>query len=250
MRRLGFLFLLCSCWLTGLSQTLFAGADASFKLPGSLSAGCGVEYRTRSWFHHTDQWSIESDLGWKPLKWLKFGASYKFIQAQSLAELNADGYSIPAYWNNKHRVSVGATFTWKPVKKLSLSLRERYQFTARPSFLVPQFVGELPWGNKTVSHKQQHQLRSRLQAEYKPYKKCRFTPFVSFELYSRLREVNKTKQTENGAAFCEKWRLTVGSEYKINKRNDVELFYRYCNRLEPSEGDMLHTIGFNYSFSL
>lgn len=249
MRRLGLLLLLCS-WLAGSSQTFLVGADASFKLPASLSAGAEIEYRTQQWFHHTDQWSIEANLGWKPLKWLKFGASYKFIQTQSLAELTADDYSIPAYWNNKHRVSAGATFSWKPVKLLSLSLRERYQFTSRPSFLVPQFIGEMPWGNKTVSHKEQHLLRSRLQAEYKPYKKCKFTPFLSFELYSRLREVNKTKHRAIGAAFCEKWRLAAGTEYKINKHNQVDIFYRYCNRSEPSEGDMLHTIAFCYSFSM
>lgn len=249
MRRFAFLFLLCLPFVLP-AQTLLVGADASFKLPASLSAGAGVEYRTQDWFSHSDQWSIEASLGWKPLKWLKVAASYKFIQAQSLAELNGDGYSIPAYWNNKHRVSAGLTFSWKPTKRLSLSLRERYQFTARPSFLVPQFVGDTPWGNKTVSDKHQHLLRSRIEAEYKPYKKCKFTPFASFELYSRLREDNKTKDKVTGAGFCEKWRLTVGSEYKITKRNDVELFYRYCNRSEPSEGDMLHTIGFCYSFSL
>lgn len=250
MRRLGFIFLLCSCWLAGVSQTFLVGADASFKLPASLSAGAGVEYRTQQWFQHTDQWSIEADLGWKPLKWLKFGASYKFIQTQSLAEVNKDGYSIPAYWNNKHRVSVGATFSWKPTKLLSLSLRERYQFTSRPSFLVPRFIGDFPFGNKTVGHKEQHLLRSRLQAEYKPYKKCRFTPFAGFELYSRLREVKKTKDEVTGAAFCEKWRLTAGTEYKINKRNKAEIFYRYCNRAQADDGDMRHTIGLCYSFSM
>lgn len=232
------------------AQTLLFGAEASFKLPAQLSAGAGVEFRSMDWLNNADQWSVDASLGWKPMKWLKVGVEYKFIQSQTLSAFNSDGYALPSYWNSKHRVSAGLTFSWKPVKKLSLSLRERYQFTQRPSFLVPQFNDGMPWGNKTVNGKKQHMLRSRLQAEYKPYKKCRFTPFASVELYSLMREVNTTKHKADGAKFCEKWRLSAGTEIKLDKRNELEIFYRYSDRITDDDGDSRHTIALVYSFSL
>lgn len=232
------------------AQTLLGGAEASMKLPAGFSASVGVEYRTMQWFDHTEQWSAEAAIGYKPLKWLKFSAGYKFIQAGTLPELDGDGYATPQYWDNKHRLSLSVSGQWKPVGKLTLSLRERYQYTLRPSHLVPRFNQDIPWGNKTVSKKSGHILRSRLQAEFKPKKKCRWTPFANFELYTRLADVNHTKNRRTGARFCEKWRLAAGTELKLDRKNSLELFYRYANQSDPDENDSAHTIALVYSFSL
>ncbi len=232
------------------AQTLLGGAEISKKLPLGLSAGAGVEYRSMNWLKNTEQWSAEASLGYKPIKYLKVGVGYKFIQACTPAGENSDGYTSPRYWDSKHRVSVSLTGQWKPSGKLTLSLRERWQYTYRPAHDVPQFNEGFPWGNKTVSEKSTHILRSRLQAEYKPRKKSRWTPFVNFELYSRMAEINHTKSKRTGAAFCDKWRLAAGTEFKINKRNGLELFYRYANQSEPDENDSAHTIALVYSFSL
>lgn len=245
----------CALWLIACAaaaqaQTLLGGAEISKKLPVGLSVGAGVEYRSVQWFDHPGQWSAEAEVGYKPLKCLKFGVSYKFIQEMKPSAFNSDGYAMPDYWDNKHRVSVSVTGQWKPVGKLTLSLRERYQFTARPSHLVPQFNEGLPWGNKRVNAKRIHMLRSRLQAEYKPKKKGRWTPFVNFELYSQLSDINLTKDKTEGALFCYKWRLAAGTELKLDKRNSFEIFYRYANHSDPDETDSAHTIALVYSFSL
>lgn len=251
IRKLLFSVAMLACGAFGASaQTLLFGADASFKLPAQLSVGAGVEFRSMDWFSHADRWSADVSLGWKPRKWLKVAADYEFMQTQTLSSFNSDGYSMPSYWNAKHRVSAGATATWKASKKFSFSLRERYQYTDRPEFRVPQFNDDIPWGNKTISGKGKHVLRSRIAAEYKPYKKCRFTPFVNFELYSQLRDVNRTKNKTAGARFCDKWRITAGTEFKINKRNGLEMFYRYTNHSDADDGDMSHTVALVYSFSL
>lgn len=232
------------------AQTLLFGAEASFKLPARLSVGAGVEFRSMDWFDNADQWSADVSLGWKPWKWLKVGADYEFIQSQTLSAFTSDGYAMPSYWNSKHRVSAGLTATWKASKKFSFSLRERYQFTHRPEFQVPQFNNGLPWGNKTINGKSKHILRSRLGVEYKPYKKCRFTPFANFELYTQLGDVNLTRNRTDGAKFCDKWRLSAGTEIKLDKHNDLEVFYRYTDRSSGDDGDMRHTIALVYNFSL
>lgn len=236
---------------TAGAQTLLGGAEIGHKFAFGLNVGAGVEYRSMQWFDNSDQWSAEVSASYKILKPLKIGVSYKFIQAHSLESVNSD-YRVSAYWANKHRVSVSLTGEWKPFKVLSLSLRERYQYTHRPTMLVPRFDSEngAAAGNKRVNSKSKHILRSRVMAEVKPYKKCRFTPYVSYELYSLLSDVNHTKGTVAPGSFCDKWRLTAGTDFKINKRNSLELFYRYANSSDVDETDSPHTIGLVYSFKL
>lgn len=234
--------------LAAQSQTLLVGADASKKLPANFSLGIGLEYRTHQWFKNTDQWNAEISASYKPLKPLKIGLGYKFMQTRSQAGATKKGKEYPAYWNNKHRISIGLTGEWKPVSGLALSLRERYQYTYRPSFLIP--FKNVSDGNRTIDSKSKHILRSRLQAEYKPFKKCRFTPFASFELYTLLSDVNHTEHTSAHAKFADKYRATAGCEFKINKQNNISLFYRFTDNTDPDEDDSPHTIGLTYSFKL
>ena len=233
------------------AQTLLGGAEFGHKFKLGLNVGAGVEYRSADWVNNSDQWSAEVSASYKPIKPLKIGLAYKFIQSKTVATKTTN-YDVPAYWVNKHRVSVGVTGEWKPLKVLTLSLRERYQYTYRPELLVPRFDIEngAPAGNKTVSAKSKHILRSRIMAEVKPSKKCRFTPFWSFELYSLLADVNHTNETRNESLFCDKWRVTAGTGFKINRHNSLDLFYRFAKTTYADEFDSPHTIGLVYSFKL
>lgn len=239
-RRIALTLLAAALGVCLHAQTLLGGAEISMKLPAKFSVSAGVEYRTQDWLSHTDQWSVDAGLSYKPLKWLRIGAGYKFLQAQTL-----DG--AEHWWVNKHRAYIGAAGQWKPCTGLTLSLRERYQYTYRPS---EEFGLSDGVTNKLLSAKSKHVLRSRVQAEYKPFKKCRFTPFASFELYSLLKDVNHTKHKNGPAHFCDKWRITAGTDFKVNKHNSLGLFYRYSNSTDPDEAEMHHTIGLTYNFSL
>lgn len=231
------------------AQTLLGGADFSAKLPANLSVGAGVEYRSADWFNHTGQWSAEASVGYKPIKFLKLGAGYKFIQERNDAGASSKkGKRYDEYWDSKHRVSISATGSLK-VWKFELSLRERYQYTYRPGHIIPYIDPED--GNRNIDAKSSHILRSRLQAEFKPRKKSPWKPFVNFELYSMLRSVNHDDPDKTtGAKFYDKWRLAAGTEFKINKHNSLELFYRYSRSVDVDENDAPHTIALVYSFSL
>ena len=86
--------------------------------------------------------------------------------------------------------------------------------------------------------KHKHVLRSRLEVEYN-IAKSKFTPYVSCELYNSLSD----------RFAVEKTRWTIGSSYKINKKNSVSLYYRYiANGDEDEEGG--HVIGVGYKFKL
>lgn len=250
MKRLILAIALAGAALGAEAQTLLAGAEAAKKLPMNFSLSAGLEYRSQQWFSHSDQWSVDAALGYKPVKPLKLSVGYKFIQAYTPETVDRKGRNVSDHWVGKHRISVSATGELKLFGRLTLSLRERYQYTYRPLLQVPRFdlTDGTPDGNKTIEKKSKHVLRSRLMAEFKPYKKCRFTPYVSWELYSLLGETDHTAGISSGAQFNDKWRLTAGSSFRIDKRNSLDLFYRYCRNADADENDEPHTIGLTYSF--
>ena len=240
--------------LCASAQTLLVGAEADKKLPLGFSVGAGAEYRTTHWFDDSEQWSVNAEVGYKPqaAKWFKATIGYKFIQ-QKTPGVTIDrfnNFNIHSYWTDRHRLSISVSGEWKPISQLSLSLRERYQFTRRPEKTVALFDEDWePDGDKTVSAKDQHIMRTRLQAEYKPYKKCPFTPYASWELYSLLQEKNLTKNKTQGGKFNDRWRLTAGCEWKISKKaGSLDLFYRYTKNADDLENDEPHTIGLVYNF--
>lgn len=233
------------------AQTMLVGADVTKKLPCNFSVEAGLEYRTQDWFKHSDQWSVEAAASYKPVKYFKVGVGYKFIQGYTPENEDLKNYRlIDDYWVNKHRVSVSATGQYTFFGKLTLSLRERYQYTYRPSKKVARYdmvEDYTPDGFKNVEAKSKHVLRSRIGAEFKAYKKCRFTPYVNWELYSQLKVVDHDRHRHEGARLCDKWRLTAGTDIRINKHNELSVFYRYCNAADAADGDEPHTIGLTYS---
>lgn len=248
-------FLLIALMALGLgssAQTLLGGAEFSAKLPKKFSVSAGVEYRSTNWFDNTDQWNIEAAAGYKPLKWLKLSAGYKLIQAWNPAGETKKGYAYKEYWDNKHRANISVSGSLK-LGRVELSLRERYQYTFRPSHDIQRYENDsysIKDGIRTINAKSSHILRSRLQAEFKTGKKSPWKPFASFELYSMLADVNHTENRSDGAKFYDKLRAAAGCTYKINKHNALELFYRYTRSVDPDENDAPHTIALVYSFSL
>ena len=82
-------------------------------------------------------------------------------------------------------------------------------------------------------------LRSRLELDY-DIANSRWKPFVSVELYKPLNDKVDNKM--------DKIRYTVGTEYKINKHNALEAFYRYNNFIDDDENDGQHVIGLGYTY--
>ncbi|MDE6243828.1 MAG: DUF2490 domain-containing protein [Muribaculaceae bacterium] len=223
------------------AQSLWTSADFKYGLTKQWSIDAGAEYRTTDALKSSDRWSLGVGVGYKPMKFLKFDAGYKYIRQHSTLETTKKGNIIPAYWYDRHRIYVSATGKLR-LGRFDLSLRERYQFTQRVGKWVPKFDsdGLTPKDDEWISNKSKHVLRSRLECEY-DIKKSRFTPSVSVELYDNLSDKFNV----------ERIRYTVGCAYKINKHNSVDLFYRYIQ--VPSTGnpeDRGHIIGIGYNFKL
>lgn len=234
--------------MSASAQGFSGEASVKYGTPLHFDVNAGMEYRTTDGFKDTDQWSAEVGVSTKITKWLKAAVGYSFIQDHYPASVTSKNqYDVNAYWATKHRVYAGLTGSLK-VWKFELSLRERYQFTHRMPLSVPRFDDGEPAGNKHVDAKDKHVLRSRLELSFKPYKKCKFEPYMSYEVYSLLKAVNRTEHLSTGGKFADKQKATVGCSYKINKHNSVELYYRYVHTSDPDDLDANHLIGLGYAF--
>ena len=189
-----------------------------------------------------DRWSIGLGAGYKMTKWLKASAGYTLLNSNNREKISykASGdYNNwrPSYWGVKHRVYGSLTGSYKFPNNLSLSLRERWQYTYRPEKTVERWdFDNSQWEDKIRSGKGKSQLRSRLQVEYDK-KRALLTPYASIELYN--------------AWAIEKIRYTVGTDIRLTKQHHLGVFYRFQDMHNIDEDDYdpnMHYIGVGYTF--
>ena len=191
---------------------------------------------------------------------LKSNLGYCFIYGHYLSEKNLKeyveevgeyNYNIDeAYWAARNRVYLTLTGEMN-IGRFEISLRERLQYTHTGSVTIDEtkyrwekqggIKGE--WAPTTEIEpelkeaKNNLSLRSRLSVKY-DIPNCKINPFISAELYTRL---------DKWQAF-DKARYRAGASYKINKKNDISLFYLYED-VSGNDPDC-HAVGFEYSIDL
>lgn len=218
------------------AQELWTSADLDFSLAKRLKANVGVECRTTDQLSDLSRWSVSAGLSYRLCKYLKAGVAYKFIYDHNGNEYDEDDVYTPFYWQPRQRFSAGLTGSYK-VGRVTFSLREMYQYTYHRERVTSASFDVLAneWVfDKTLNVKHKGYLRSKLEAEYN-IRKCRFTPFASCEVYSDVSDFDTSKV-----------RYTIGSEYKINSHNGLQLFYRYIDGKNTNS----HVIGVGYTFKL
>ncbi len=223
--------------LAAQAQELWTSAAFKTAITPKWGVTAEAEYRTHNQLKSSERVTIGAMVDYKH-RYFKVDAGYKFMMNHTLEETTKKGNIIPPYWIGRHRLFASITGKVK-LNRFEVSLRERYQYTHRLGKWVDKFD---PDGTKKhdewISKKDKHILRSRIAVDFNP-RKCRFTPFASIELYNNL-----------GKDFeVEKVRYTLGSEYKINRHNRVELFYRFVQSCEQGEKNY-NVIGIGYTFKL
>lgn len=149
-------------------------------------------------------------------KKIQFGTSYRLEE-----EKREEGY-----FSIRHRVSVDASYKQK-IKKFSLSLRTRFQskfadFHSSQEGFIPE-----------------NHIRVRLKTSYK-ISNFPVTPSFSGEIYYATKGLSKKQ--------IDKYRLTLGGKYKINKRNTVSLNYRFQKQINITEALSLYIIMLAYEY--
>ncbi len=218
------------------AQSLWSSIELNAKLSTNLGIFAEGEYRTYDNLSGTDRWAGTVGIDYKPLSYIKLTAGYTGMHQRIKAEITRKGNIIPSYWQPKHRTFIAVTGGYK-IGRIELSLRERYQYTYRPNQYVTKYDsdGITRKTDEIIKTKHQHVLRSRIQAEYN-IKKCKFTPYVSCELYNSLTD----------GFSIEKSRWTIGTSYKLNKKNSLSIYYRYIDEADDDDEGNGHIIGIGY----
>ena len=176
-------------------------------------------------------------MAYRITSFLKADGGYTFINSHRPGEMTKKGNYVSDYWSPRHRMYLSLTgkLNWQ---HFEFSLRERYQYTYRTSRFVSKYDGDdgSQKADEEITGKGKNVLRSRLQAEWN-IKKSRFAPYASCELYHSMSD----------SWALDKTRWTLGTGYKINKKNSLDFFYRYQNHADDDETNG-HVVGAGYTF--
>ena len=218
---------------------LITTIGASHKFNKKLSAGLEVEFRSRNTFRTAERLSLAGDVSYKLLPWLKASAGYVLLFDNNREKITYqdDGVSYnnwrPSYWGARHRFNMSLTGSYK-VGRVELSLRERWQYTYRPSKMIDNFdFDEGEWEDHEVKGKGKNVLRSRLQAEW-DIPKCKFDPFANVEFYT--------------TDVLDKTRFNLGVTHSLKKTHEFKLYYRYQIPGKGSDDPNIHILGMGYTY--
>jgi len=204
----------------GQSGIRFTGSgDLSFKIGKKLDAEVGQELRVTGKFSSLERSETSAGLSWRFNKYLKAGGGYVFIY-QNRYE---DG------WEKRNRFYFQMTGQYKPGRFI-FSLRERFQATQRVGVEA----------TSTRANPKMY-IRSRAMCEY-DIKKSAFSPYVSAEYYVTLNDPVKNDLT--------KIRYTIGTNFRINEKNSLNLYFRYVSEKEDDDIEGSNFIGLSYSFKI
>ncbi len=211
---------------------LWAEVNVEKKISRNLSVDGGVELRTRDHVKTVDRWSGSIGASYKLTDWLKASAGYTLLYDNN-EKWNDKQTKVANFWGTRHRFNVSLTGS-VDFGNLSVSLRERWQYTYRPEKTVERTkVSKGTVEDKTYNGKGKNVWRNRLQLKYKVSKVWR--PYVNGETF-----------VSNG---MDKYRLSAGTEIRLSKQHSFDvkyLFQKSCGD-DDEEGNR-HIIGLGYTF--
>ena len=212
---------------------IWTEANVEKKISRNLSVDVGVEMRTRNHVKTVDRWSGSLGASYKLTDWLKASADYTLLYDNN-EKWNDKQTKVANFWGTRHRFNVALTGS-VDFGNLSVSLRERWQYTYRPEKTVERTkVSNGKVEEKTYNGKGKNVWRNRLQLKYKVTSMWR--PYINGETYV-------------AGSGLEKYRLSAGTEIRLSKKHSFDvkyLFQKSCSD-DDDEGNR-HIVGFGYTF--
>lgn len=221
------------------AQALWTSAELKARLAEGFSVYTEGEYRTTDGLDGTARWGLTAGADYKFTTWLKGSAGYSYLERYFEARTTKKGNVVSSYHRPRHRIFASLAGEYS-VGRLTISLRERWQYTYSPERSVAKWDGDdgSAKADEIIAGKGENMLRSRLKADY-DIRHSPFTPFVSWELYHSL----------SGFSY-EKTRWTAGTDIRLSKRHALTAFWRYIDRRSDDDGAGGHIIGLGYQFKL
>lgn len=245
---------------------VWTGLGATKKL-GLFSVSVDGGFRSQNNLKSVDRWNVGFGVEYKPSAYFSVGTSYDFIynykcerketkyetwldkddDGNEVVKSEYEGYNVKKpYWRCKNRWNFDLTGKL-PVGRLTLSLRERYQFTRANSVssLVDKYRIEEEGGTpeykktdvKDRPASNSSRLRSRLMADYN-IRHCPLSPYAYIEITNNMCSSMKLEKT----------RIGVGTEIKINKQNKIDVGYVYQDSKDDDFDGREHVIDISYKY--
>ena len=244
-KRLIIAFLLASFFMPSHAQgddfAVWTEANVEKKINSRWSVEGGAELRTRDNSKEIDRWSVGAEASYKFTDWLKFSAGYMLIDDHRY-KLNDKGTKYADFWGLRHRVNVSLTAS-QSFGDLSVSLRERWQYTYRPEMTVARYwldtnerkdrYEDEYADDHTYSGKGKSVWRNRLMLKYKLTRT--FRPYANVE--------------SSVASGIEKMRYGVGTEIRLNKHHSLDAKYIYQRYYDDDADEAnCHILGVGYTY--
>ena len=211
------------------------------KINKKLTLDAGAELRTRDdGFGELDRWSVGVGATYKLTGWLKASVGYVFLNDNN-HKVNDSGKKYADYWGQRHRFNVSLTAS-QDFGDLTVSLRERWQYTYRPEKTVKRYSNvdndDYDFGEYRDEHtydgKGSNKWRNRLQLKYKLTKQWR--PYVN-------------AGSTVGGSGLDKMRYAVGTEYRLSKQHSFDIRYLYQHVYKDEDEGNRHVLGIGYTYS-
>ena len=212
---------------------IWTEVDVEKKVSKKLSLEGGLEMRTRDNVKTVDRWSGSVGASYKLTDWLKASAGYTLLYDNN-EKWNDKQTKVANFWGTRHRFNVSLTGS-VDFGNLSVSLRERWQYTYRPEKTVERTkVSNGKVEDKTYNGKGKNVWRNRLQLKYKVTSMWR--PYANGETYV-------------AGSGLEKYRLSAGTEIRLSKKHsfDVQYMFQKSCSDDDDEGNR-HILGVGYTF--
>ncbi|MBP5713579.1 MAG: DUF2490 domain-containing protein [Prevotella sp.] len=203
------------------------------KLTNRLDLDLFGENRSRNSHETVDRWSVGLGASYKVTNWLKASADYTYLYDHN-EKWNDKQTKVANFWGTRHRFNVALTGS-VDFGNLSVSLRERWQYTYRPQKTVERTkVSNGKVEEKTYNGKGKNVWRNRLQLKYKVSSLWR--PYINGETFV-------------AGSGMEKLRLAAGTEIRVSKKHsfDVKYLFQKVYDEDDDEGNR-HILGIGYTF--
>ena len=220
---------------------IWTEAGLEKKISKKLTLDGSLELRTRDdGFGELDRWSVGVGATYKLTDWLKASVGYVFLNDNN-HKVNNSGKKYADYWGQRHRFNVSLAAS-QEFGDLTVSLRERWQYTYRPEKTVKRYsnvdnddydLGEYV-GEHTYDGTCSNKWRNRLQLKYRLTKQWR--PYVNAE-------------STIGGSGLDKMRYAVGTEFRLSKQHSFDVKYLYQHIYKDTDEGNRHVLGIGYTYT-
>lgn len=263
LKRFSSFILALSAVLCVNAQSNDFGMDYSVEVTKKLTYNTDIsvegEMRTQDNARQMERWTAGATLGWKFYDSRKFdlkaSAGWKYMWMYNLTERNPhyddsgvhDGYNKhEASWQHRHRTSVALAASYKPNKRWTFSLKETFQYTHHANDSTANYRYRL----KTVDGAETLYLKDIRTKVWEPKDKFVLRSKLTVSYNIRRLPIEPFASADYGCGLnysTNKWKFTVGTDYKLLKKHKFTVFYRYTTEDDDEEPNG-HLIGLGYGF--